>query len=391
MTSGPLEGLRVVEFGRFVTAPYTAKLLGDLGADVVKLEGLDGDPFRKFSGTVELSPHFIALNRNKRSVAIDVASEDGRRAMRELILDSDVFIENSRPGSMARMRLDYEDLREEHPALIYCSITGTGPTGPYVDRPAYDMVGQALSGLAHTTLDPDTMRPTGTNTSDSVTGMTAALAILAAVAHRHRTGEGQRVDIDMLSSSVAFLGAEAQIFFDTGVAPGPLTRPANSLSFALRCSDGAPIGMHLSSIPKFWEGLTRVIGREDLRDDPRFRTRADRSANYLELDTELQAEFVKRPRAEWLAELVAADVPVGPIYSLGEVFDDPQVIHQGIERTMTHSTLGSMRTVGPPHAFSAFPELPLAAPPRLGEHTEDLLAGARDTRPSHFEAASERA
>lgn len=370
---GPLDGLRVVEFGRFVTAPYTAKLLGDLGADVIKLESLDGDPFRTFAGDVELSSHFIALNRNKRSVTVDLSDDADRARMRELIASADVFIENSRPGSMDRLGVGYDDLRTVAPGLIYCSITGMGRSGPYSARPAYDMVGQSISGMAHLSLDPTTMQATGTNTSDSVTGMTAALAILGAVAHRHRTGEGQRIDIDMISSSVSFLGAEAQIFFDTGAAPGPMTRPANSLSFAFRCADDKVLGIHLSSIPKFWEGLTRVVGREDLRADARFTSRAERSRNYTALSEILQAEFATRPRDEWLPLLVEADVPAAPVHSMSDVFEDEQVRHLGVERTTTHPQLGEMRTVGHPHSLSAFPDLPLAPPPRLGEHTDDVF------------------
>lgn len=386
MTSGigPLAGLRVVEFGRFVTAPYTAKLLGDLGADVIKLEGLDGDPFRTFSGDVELSSHFIALNRNKRSVTVDLSDDSDRARMRDLVINADVFIENSRPGSMERLGVGYDDIHAVAPALIYCSITGMGRSGPYATRPAYDMVGQSISGMAHLSLDPTTMQATGTNTSDSVTGMTAALAILGAVAHRHRTGEGQRIDIDMISSSVSFLGAEAQIFFDSGTSPGPITRPANSLSFAFRCSDEKVLGIHLSSIPKFWEGLTRVVGREDLREDERFTSRAGRSRNYGALSEILQAEFLSRPRDEWLELLVDADVPAAAVHDMSAVFDDEQVRHLGIERTTTHPALGEMRTVGHPHSLSAFPDLPLGPPPRLGEHTDDVFGGPLSGH--HFDA-----
>lgn len=373
--SGPLSGITVVEFGRFVTAPYAARLLGDLGAAVIKLEGTDGDPFRTFSGDVEQSPHFKALNRNKKSVALDVTSPDDRALMQRLAASADVFIENSRPGSMDRMGLGYDALRALNPRIIYCSISGTGSSGPYAQRPAYDMVGQALSGLAQSSLDPETLQVTGTNTSDSITGLTAALAISAAVAGRTITGNGTHIEIDMLSSSLSFLGAEAQIALDTGRTPEPTTRPANSLSFAMKCADGQLLGLHLSSVPKFWHGLTTVIERPELREDPDFATRADRSANYQRLRAELQREFARKPRAEWLPALIDADVPAAPIHNLSEAIDDPQVQHLGLVQTMEHPILGESRTIGAPHRFSHYPDTVLVAPPRLGEHNDEVLGG----------------
>lgn len=378
MSAGPLQGIVVVEFGRFVTAPYAARVLGDLGASVIKLEGLDGDPFRTFSGDVEQSPHFRALNRNKRSIAVDVRTAEGRELMQRLVASADVFIENSRPGSMTRMGLGYEELSARNPGLVYCSISGSGPDGPYASRPAYDMVGQALSGLAHASLDPDTLQVTGTNTSDSVTGLNAAVSIAAALVGRATHGRGTHIEIDMLSSSLSFLGAEAQIFLDTGRDPEPTTRPANSLSFAMRCADGGLIGLHLSSVPKFWEGLTDVLGRPELREDPRFRSRPDRSRNYQELRAELQSAFLRRSRAEWLEALIAADVPAAPINTIAEVIDDPQVRHLGLVKGLSHPQLGESRTIGAPHRFSAYPEASMQHPPRLGEHTDAIVAGLLD-------------
>lgn len=372
-SSGPLAGIRIVEFGRFVTAPYAARLLGDLGADVIKLEGLDGDPFRVFSGEAELSPHFVALNRNKRSIAVDVKDDRGRRLLADVAASADVFLENSRPGSMERLGLDQVSLTSRNPRLIYCSITGTGASGPYVQRPAYDMVGQALSGMAHLSIPPDSEQVTGTNTADSVTGLTAALAILAALRHRDTTGLGGQVDVDMLSSSMSFLGAEIQIYLDTDRAPGPLTRPANSLSFAFACADGRRLGVHLSSVQKFWVGLLSVLEREELLTDDRFATRALRSAHYEELRQELQRSFATRPRDAWVEALVAADVPAAPINDIADVVADPQVEHLGLIRTTTHADLGTIRTVASPARFSRFSELPLTAPPRLGEHSRDIL------------------
>lgn len=372
--TGPLEHIQVVEFGRFVTAPFTARLLGDLGANIIKLETAEGDPFRKFSGDVELSSHFIALNRNKHSVVVDIRNKHDVEIIKKLIAQSDVFIENSRPGSMQKLGLDYDTLAELNPGLIYCSISGAGDSGPYANRPAYDMVGQAISGLADISIDPATHTVTGTNTSDSVTGMFAVMGILAAIEERHHTNKGQKVDINMLSSTLTFISAEAQIYLDSGTPPTAMTRPANSLSFAVRCSDEKLIGIHLSSIPKFWEGLTQVIDRLDIREDPRFSTRALRSKNYHALDEILQTEFARSSREEWLKALIEADIPCGPINTMAEVFEDPQIRHLGILQTMRHPELGEIKTVSSPFTLSGTDTLPLNPPPRLGEHTSKVLS-----------------
>jgi formyl-CoA transferase len=258
------------------------------------------------------------------------------------------------------------------------------------------MVGQALSGLAHTTLDPDTLQVTGTNTSDSITGLTAAMSIMAALVSRSSHGRGTRLDVDMLSSSLSFLGAEAQIVLDTGVTPQATTRPANSLSFAMRCADGELLGLHLSSVPKFWEGLTDVLERAELRADPRFGSRPERARNYQALRAELQREFLRRPRADWLDALIAADVPAAPINTLAEAVVDPQVHHLGLIETISHPVLGESTTVGPPHRFSRYPAGALLHPPRLGEHTDDIVAsllgsGEDASRYAHVTRASEEA
>lgn len=369
----PLSGVRVVESASFITGPYCAQLLADLGADVVKVEAPDrGDPFRSFAGSL-YSPHFTAYNRNKRSVALDLRSERGTLAMRKLLARADVLVENYRPGVMDRLGFGYETVRESNPRLIYCSISGMGRSGPYVERPAYDTVGQALSGMLSQTLELERPRIVGPAFSDGITGLTAAYAILAALRARERTGEGQRVDVSMLQATTAFMTSEAAYYFQLGEEGGPRLRPALSQAYAFTCQDDTLIAIHLSSLDKFWEGLARAVDRPDLLADPGLGTRLDRVQRVEQLQTLLAAEFRKRPRAEWLRILQSHDVPHAPVYTFGEVFEDPQARHLGLRLDLGHPTEGTVGTVAPPVRFSATPWGTLAAPPTLGEHTAEIL------------------
>lgn len=370
---GALAGVRVVESASFITGPYCAQLLADLGADVVKVESPDGgDPFRSFAGTL-YSPQFTAYNRNKRSVALDLRSERGKLAMRKLLERADVFVENYRTGVMDRLGFGYETVRHWTPRLIYCSISGMGRSGPYVERPAYDTVGQALSGMLSQLLEKDRPRIVGPAFSDGITGFTAAYAVQAALLARERTGEGQRVDVSMLEATTAFMTSEAAFYFQLGDEGGPRRRPSLSQSYAFTCQDDKILAVHLSSLPKFWEGLVRAVERPDLLQDARFATRLDRANRIEELQELLALEFRKRPRAEWLPILQALDVPHAPVYTFGEVFEDPQAQHLGLRLDLSHPVQGVVGTVAPPVRFSATPWGKLAAPPTLGEHTAEIL------------------
>jgi len=370
---GPLSGVRVVESASFITGPYCGQLLADLGADVIKVESPEGgDPFRSFAGTL-YSPHFIAYNRNKRSIALDLRAERGKRVMQRLLERADVFVENFRPGVMERLGFGYDTVRAWNPRVVYCSISGMGRTGPYVERPAYDTVGQALGGMLSQMLTKDNPRIAGPAFSDGITGLTTAYAILGALLARERSGEGQRVDVSMLEATAAFMTSEASYYFRLGDEGGPYRRSSLSQSYAFTCRDDSIIAVHLSSLPKFWEGLVRAVERPDLLDDPRFATRLDRVNAVEALQEILAAEFAKRPRAEWLAILEAEDVPHAPVYTVGEVFDDPQALHLGLKLDLPHATEGAVPTVAPPARFSATPWGKLAPPPTLGEHTDAIL------------------
>ena len=371
---GPLAGLRVVELANFIAGPYAGQLLADLGADVIKVEPPDGgDPFRSFAGGT-YSPHFIAFNRNKRSVAINIREEAGQDAMRRLLTTADVLVENSRPGVMERLGLGYAQAGHWNPRLVYCSVSGFGQDGPAAKRPVYDTVGQALGGLLGQMISPADPQIHGPAMADGISGLTAAYGILAALQARARTGRGQHVDVSMFGSVAAFLGSEASMWHRAGDPGGPRSRPAISQSYAFGCADGRVMTVHLSSPPKFWAGLLEAVGRPDLSGDPRFASRQSRVENFEELHELLAGEFVRRPSAEWQRLLAEHDVPHARVNTVAEIFDEPQARHLGLALELQHPSEGAVTTVAPPVRFSETPWRGLNAPPTLGEDTADVLA-----------------
>lgn len=368
-----LDGIRVLEVASFITGPYASQLLGDLGAEVIKIEDpKGGDPFRSW-GKELYSPHYCAFNRGKQSLTLNLRTEKGRDILYRLLPAIDVLIENFRPGVADRLGIGYDCVREMNPRLVYCSISGMGKSGPYAQRPAYDTVGQGLSGLLSLLMDVSDPRPVGPAFSDSVTGIFACYGILGALLAREKTGRGQRVEVSMLSATLAFLLEPVLSFFTTGEVPGPYSRPRTAQVYAFTCSDGKAFAVHLSSPPKFWEALTTVADRPDLREDRRFRTREDRMANYEELQRTLAEIFKTQPRSYWLPRLEQFDVPYTPIYTIPEVFKDPQVQHLGLEVSYEHPKMGKIRSVAPPVTFSDTSTGKIGAPPMLGEHTELIL------------------
>ncbi|MEZ5787055.1 MAG: CoA transferase [Xanthobacteraceae bacterium] len=368
----PLERLKIVELGVVITGPLASCLLGELGAEVIKIEHPDGgDPFRSFLGGL-YSPQFRAYNKNKKSVTLDLSVPANQKKFRTLLRDADVLIDNFRPGVLDRLGLSDAVLTSLNPRLIRCSICGFGTDGPYADRPSYDAVAQALSGMAGLFLDRAMPRMSGPTVADNVTGMYAALGILAALHRRQRTGIGSRVDVNMLEAAIAFI-PDSFAYADSGIDVTSTTRVAASQSFALVCADGKALALHLSSLPKFWDALVAALGRPELRDDPRYKSRADRYRNYEALRQELLAAFQTRPRAEWMARLAAAEVPFAPIYEITEVPADPQVAHLGTFYSMAASDGASVRMTNCPIWFDGRRVAPRSAPPLLGEHTAELL------------------
>jgi crotonobetainyl-CoA:carnitine CoA-transferase CaiB-like acyl-CoA transferase len=370
---GALDGLTVVEVASYVSGPYAAMLLADLGATVIKVEPPNtGDPYRGW-GRVDYSPPFGSLNRNKQSVTIDLKSEAGRADLRRLATTADVLLENFRPGAMARWQLAYDDLRVANPGLIYCSITGFGTGGPLGDSPGYDTVGQAMSGLLSLLTDVNDPKPMGISLSDHLSGIFACYGIMAAVIARQRSGRGQLVETSLLQATLAFMGENAAGFFERGSAPSRATRTHSAQVFAFVAGDDRPFVVHLSSPPKFWEGLTRAIDRIDLQADPRFVKRPQRQKHYDELHAILAGIFRSRDREDWLARLRAEDVPCGPLYDLAGVFEDPQVRHLGMVHELPHTLRGTVRVVGSGVTLSDTPVELRHAAPELGSDNARVL------------------
>lgn len=378
----PLTGIQVLDLGQFITGPYAGVLLAEMGAEVIKVEPPSGDPFRKWEDE-GLSPSFVAYNRGKRSIILDLKTERDRHCFLELAQNADVLIENFRPGVTKRLGIDYDTLAALNPRLIYCSITGFGPDGPYRDRASYDSVAQGLSGLNGLILDPETPRLKGPAFGDTLTGLTAAFGIVTALVGKERSGKGQHLEVNMLQALTYFVNASLFQYLMAGKEPGPYTRPITSQSYAFRAGDGNLFLIHLSSPKKFWENLCEAIERKELLADARFTTRQDRQRNYDQLQEELQKVFETRNREEWLRRLIERDVPCAPVNRVSEVVSDPQVKHLGILDVETDPSLGRIARARPPVHFCDSGAPPLGRPPLLGEHTEKILARlkSKNTRP----------
>jgi crotonobetainyl-CoA:carnitine CoA-transferase CaiB-like acyl-CoA transferase len=324
-----LKGVRIVEQGTFITGPCTGMMLADLGADVIKLESPDGDPYRAYQGD-NYSPHFQAYNRNKRSLALDMKQPGERALFDTLIREADVFIQNFRPGTADRLGAGAARLQELNPKLIYCSISGFGGSGPYVDRPSYDSVAQALSGFLSVVVDPERPRFLGPALADAITGIYAAYGVLGALFERSRTGRGRVIEVSMLEAMAHFAIEPFTAYFALGTVPASADRPRLAQAHILRTGDGGLIAIHLSSLEKFWTGLVAALQAPELASDPRFATRLLRIENYDDLGRELDKRFSQHTVAYWVERLGTADVPFAPINKVDAVVKDPQVQHLGL-------------------------------------------------------------
>jgi crotonobetainyl-CoA:carnitine CoA-transferase CaiB-like acyl-CoA transferase len=369
-----LGDVRVLEQGTFITGPACGMLLGDLGADVIKIEQPGtGDPFRAFQGGL-YSPHFQTYNRNKRSITLDTRSAAGREQLYELVRTADVYIQNFRPGVAEKQGVGEQQLRALNPRLIYCSISGFGPTGPSANRPSYDTVAQAASGYLRLLVNPANPRVVGPAIADAVTGFYAAYGVLGALHERGVTGRGRKVEVSMLEAMAHFNLDAFTHYYSAGEVMGPYSRPSVSQSYVLECADGKWVALHMSSPEKFWQGLANAIERPDLFQDARFATREARIANQDALIELLGGIFRTRTREQWCTRLLHEDVPHAPMYDTSEALQDPQAQHLQLLVSARHAGMGEFRTVRPPVSFDGERTLAVRPPPTLGEHNGELAA-----------------
>ena len=373
----PLSGVRVIDVTQIMAGPFCTMLLGDMGADVIKIEKPDGGDDIRRSGPPFVagdSAAFLNIGRNKRSVVIDIKTPEGSNIVRRLARTADIFVQNLRPGRIEGFGLGYDDLRAFNPSIVYATITGYGRTGPYKDKPGFDLMAQGMSGIMGVTghLGQPPVK-VSVPITDLNAGLFTAFGVLAAYVNRLKTGTGQHVDSSLLEAGVAYTFWESAIYFATGSPPGP-NGSAHQLSApyqALPTSDGyLTIG---GATQSNWERLCRAVGREELLSDPRFTANADRMANRAALERTLSETFMTRTTAQWLGVLDRAGVPCGPINDMSQVYADPQVIARDMVVDIDHPTAGAIRNVGIPVKFSETPGTVRRPPPRLGEHTHEVL------------------
>ena len=373
-----LEGIRVLDLTRALAGPFCTLMLGDNGADVIKVEiPGSGDDTRKWGPPFigEESAYYLSINRNKRSLTLNLQDAQAQEVFMKLAKDIDVVVENFTPGVMGRFGLDYDAVKAVSPKVVYCSISGFGQDGPYRNRPAYDQIMQGVGGLMSITGEPDgEPQKIGIAVTDIGAGMWSAFAIMAALHHREKSGEGQYIDISMLDAQVAWLTYQAAFFFANGEAPKRMgaAHPTLVPYQAFMCNDGKYINVAVGS-ERIWGRFCQGMGREDLKDHPDYATNSVRVNHRGAMVSMLQEIFLTRPVAEWVEDLQAANVPCGPINDLADVFADPQVLARNMYLEMPHPTLGSIKQTGLPIKFSLTPGGLDRHPPLLGEHNQEIL------------------
>ncbi|WP_418315708.1 CaiB/BaiF CoA transferase family protein [Piscinibacter sakaiensis] len=375
--TGPLAGLKVLELAQIMAGPSCGALLADLGADVIKVEKMPGgDDTRRYAEPQVNgeSAAFMMMNRNKRSIAIDLKTEGGRQVLKRLAASADVLTENYRRGALDRLGVGYDDLHLLNPALIYCSISGYGRSGPAADKGGFDLIAQGVSGLMSITGEPGGPPvKVGSPVTDLNAGMLAALGIVSAYVHRLKTGQGQFVDTSLMEAGIHQTAWQAAIFFATGVSPGPggsahvLAAPYQ----AFPTSDGwINIG---GANQSNWERIAKVVGVPELVADPRFVDNSARMANRDELARMLGEQLRRHSTADWLAKLDAAGIPAGPIQSIGEMASDPQTLAREMVVDLDHPVAGPTKALGVPVKFSATPGNIRRPAPTFGQHTREVL------------------
>lgn len=372
----PLEGVRVVEFCQVLAGPFAGCLLADMGADVIKVESPDGDLMRQWPPILDgYSQYFASVNRNKRSVVLDLKQETGKAAARQLALSADILLENFRPGVMARFGLDHASLQKDNPALVYCSVSAFGQTGPRATEGGFDMTVQAMSGVMSVTGERDG-RPAkcGIPIADFSAGLYAAFSVTAALLKARSTGQGDHVDVSMLGSMLGIANLQTSELFGTGRDPVRLgsAHPLNAPYAAFCCRDG--YFALAAGTNKLWDAACATIERSDLTRDPRFATPTLRAQHQDALRELLETEFVKYDATDLLARMNARGVPCAPLYSYSQVLADPQVKHMGWVEDIRLPNGTPTKTVVSPQRVSGQRLGVRRAPPALGEHTAEILS-----------------
>ncbi len=374
----PLQALRVLDVCQVMAGPFCCMLLGDLGADVIKVEPPEGDQARRAMGFKlkgDDSLGFLNMNRNKRSIILDLKSEAGRQAFLRLAETADVIVENYRPGAMKKLGVDYEAVRAVNPAIIYASISGFGQTGPWADRPGFDLIAQAASGIISVTGDPNgAPARAGVPVTDIGCSLFTLYAILAAYIGRQATGRGQYIDGSLYEAGIAFSIWDISEYWGTGRVPGRLGT-ANRMAApyeAVRASDGYfVIG---ANNDRLWLRLCEALERPDLKANPSYKTNADRLANRGALAADLEKTFLTRDRDHWVSLLLDAGVPAGPISDYAEVFASDHVKAREMKMTVDHPIEGAIPTIGFPVKLRGTPQQIRRPPPLLGEHNDEIFA-----------------
>jgi crotonobetainyl-CoA:carnitine CoA-transferase CaiB-like acyl-CoA transferase len=379
--SGPLKGLRVLDLTRVLAGPTCTQMLGDLGAEVIKIEKPEaGDDTRGFAPPfwpeTKESAYFLGVNRNKKSLTLDIAQPEGQAIIHRLLESTDILVENFKVGALAKYGLGYEQLKASNPALIYCSITGFGQTGPYAPRPGYDSLIQAMGGVMSLTGEPDGLpQKVGVPVADLFAGLYGCIGILAALRHRERTGHGQQIDIGMLDTHVAWLANQGMNYLATGENPARLgNQHPNIVPYQVFPTKDGHIVLSVGNDPTF-ERFCKATGQEALLADSRFATNAARVANRQLVTDTLTPVMQSRTTNEWVAALEALKIGCGPINKLSEVFADPHVQARQCVVELPHSSGQTVSVIANPVRLSATPADYRVAPPLLGEHSEDVLQG----------------
>ena len=376
---GPLAGIKVIEFAHIMAGPVCGLMLADMGADVIKVEKIPGGDDTRNTLLPEIqgeSASFLMMNRNKRGIALDLKTPDGKNIARRLLADADIAIENYRKGTMERLGLGYEEVRKFNPGIVYAELSGFGRSGPYADRAGFDLIAQGMSGIMSITGPGDGGPPTkcGPPLSDITAGILAAMGVLGATIHRLKTGEGQRVDTSLFEAAITQTYWQSAMTFATGISPVALgsAHPLNAPYQAFETADGW-ITVGAANQPN-WLRFLEALERPDLQEDRRFADNSARMANLDDLVVILTGIFKGRPASDWLQRLEGAGVPAGPVLDIAGMQADAQALERGMITEVPHARVGPVKTLGHPVHYSATPTEITRGAPLLGEHTREVLA-----------------